>query len=191
VSIVDPDRSFTVTTLQQWKEFGDAVVIVRVSTDRDDPATSKDPAVNGGLYGRLADFTVTHVFWVRDAAHRPPAHFTAGVWGWWVKDGRPRVPIVGKGDPRYEAGHEYLVVLDRFREGWTTSVGMPFDDGRSGVGEWLGQTSPLDPGAARLLGNDTAGVQRLMDSARLSAMSRRYSALDPAARAQKIMFGRR
>jgi hypothetical protein len=186
ISVIDPDAAFYIDTLQQWKDYGDAVVTVRVVADRVDPTTPKDPDVNGGLYGRIADLQVTHTFWIRDADHRPPAAFSTALWGWWIKDGA-RVPIATRGNPRMIPGHSYLVVLDRFPDGWGPAAELPFDNDTVGSGEWLGRGAHDDrPAVRRLLGQDEAGVQRLIDSVRLSAASRRYSGLDPARRAAKI-----
>ena len=79
--VIDPDASFYAQTLQQWKDYGDAIVAFRVVSDRIDPETPADPNVNGGMYGRIASIHVTHTFWVRDAQHRPPSTFTMAVWG--------------------------------------------------------------------------------------------------------------
>jgi hypothetical protein len=188
VSIVDPDAAFYIHTLRDWKDYGDAIVTVHVDSDRVDPSTPKDPDVNGGLIGRQADFRVTHTFWTRDAAHQPPTTFAALMWGWWDKDGNPRMPIASKGDPRYLPGHDYLVVLDRFRDGWTPAIGMPFDGGTAGTGEWLGRADPVESGINQLLGKDEAGVQQLLDSVQLSPTSRKYSARTPEDRAQKLLL---
>src|SRR4051812_17496797 len=139
-SVIDPDASFYATTLQQWKDYGDAIVTFRVVTDQVDPKTSADPDVNGGLFGRIATIRVTHVFWARDRAHRPPATLSMPVWGWFIKGVDAR-RIVPRGEPRLEPGHTYLAAMAHFRDGWAQLAGgadAPFDRGTVGVGEWLG-----------------------------------------------------
>jgi hypothetical protein len=191
--ILDPDLAFLVSSLQDWKDYGDAVVAVRVVADRDDPATPAGRNGNGGLIGRLADVRITHTFWVRHAAHQPPARFTAPVSGWFVRHGT-RTPTVPRGEPRFEPGHRYLVALARFGDGWNylTGAAVPFDGGVVGHGEWAGRDpAATQPGDTELLGADTARVQRALDAVQLSAAARRYDRLDPVTRAHRIARARR
>jgi hypothetical protein len=185
LSVVDPDAAFYAGTLQEWKDYGDAIVTARVIADRDDPRTPADPDENGGLYNRIADVRITHVFWVRDAAHRPPATFHLSVWGWWRKDGG-ETPIVVRGDPRLEPGHNYLLAMAHLRDGWAPMAGgaaAPFDGGIVGRGEWKGRDKRADqPALDRLLGHDVRGVQQVIDSVQSSAASKRLSGLDPVRR---------
>lgn len=192
VAKIDPDAAFYADTLQQWKDYGDAIVAARVTSDRPDPRDSKDPDVNGGLFNRLATLQITRTFWTRDAAHRPPARpFTISVWGWFDKTGS-RTPIAVVGNPRLEPGHSYLLVLCLLRKHWTTVSGgasVPFDGGVVGHGEWKGRDDERakQPAIDRLLGKRAAGVQQVLDSVQLSPLSQRYSNLEPDARARKLM----
>lgn len=190
VSIIDPDAAFNPTKLTDWKNYGDAVVAVRVTGEREAPATR--PSVARGLVGRVADLRITHIFWVRDARHRPPHTVAAAVWGW---TGADRTPVAARGDPRIVPGHDYLVVLARFTDGWGLLGGggeAPFDDGIVGHGEWLGrdnraqQDDAQRPAIDTLLGKDSAGVQRVVDTVGPNAASVRYADLEPYARAHQI-----
>ena len=194
VAKIDPDAAFYADTLQQWKDYGDAIVAARVTSDRPDPRDSKNPDVNGGLFNRLATLQVTRTFWARDAAHRPPPHpFTISVWGWFDKSSGhgTRTPIAVVGNPRLEPGHSYLLVLCLLRKHWTTVSGgasVPFDGGVVGHGEWKGRDDKRtqQPAIDRLLGKRASTVQQVLDSVRLSPLSRRYSDLEPDARARRL-----
>lgn len=190
VTVVDPDPAFVATRLVDWKNFGDAIASVRVVSERPDPSTPADPNENGGLYGRLVELRVEHVFWVRDAAHTPPAAFTSSAMGWFGKGGH-RTPLAARNEPRLVPRHRYLMATAHFADGWGGLGGgaeVPFDSGVVGVGEWDGRDSHAEqPALDQLMGRDAGQVQAAIDAVAPDPVSIKYGDLEPVARAQQVM----
>jgi hypothetical protein len=187
--IVDPNAAFTAPTLQDWKDLGDAVAAVEITGERKDPGTTADPAGTSGVYGRLIDVQVLHVYWQRGPAFTPPATFTTNGWGW-VSHGNTLQPIVARGEPRLDPNHVYLLALAKFKTGWAglgSGAEVPFDGGQVGYGEWEGRDKNIkQPALEELMGKDAAGVQAALDQTQPSAQSAKYDDLDPIQRAKKL-----
>lgn len=189
VQIIDPQAAFTAKTLRDWKDLGDAIVAVQVTAERPDPGTAQTPAGTGGVYGRLVDIVVLHVYWQRDGAPAPPTGFTSKAWGWFNRGNRKQ-PIVARGEPRLEASHLYLLAIAKFKEGWVglgDGAEVPFDGGTVGDGEWDGH-DPKDkqPALDQLIGKNAAQVQQTIDATNPDPRATQYRDLDPISRAEKI-----
>jgi hypothetical protein len=188
-SIIDPSSPFSATTLRDWKDLGDAIVAVDVTADRKDPGTIAHPAGQNGVYGRLIDVTVVHVYWQRGPAFAPPSSFTSKAWGW-VDHGNELQPIVARGEPRLEPHHLYLMAIAKFSTGWAglgAGAEVPFDGGVIGTGEWQGRDKNIDqPAIDSLLGKNAAGVQTSVDETQPDPRAAQFDNLSPAQRAKKL-----
>jgi hypothetical protein len=187
--IVDPAAAFTAPTLADWKDLGDAIAAVEITGDRKDPGTAADPAGTSGVYGRLIDVQVLHVYWQRGPAFTPPTTFTTNGWGW-ISHGNSLQPIVARGEPRLVPDHIYLMALAKFTTGWAglgSGAEVPFDGGNVGYGEWEGRDKNIkQPAIADLMGKNAAGVQEAIDQTQPDPNAAKYDNLDPIQRAKKL-----
>lgn len=184
--ILDSTATFTAPTLRDWKDVGDAIVAVEVTGERQDPATATGP---NGVYGRLVDVSVLHVYWQRGSGTAPPGNFTMRAWGW-LLDGNSMQPFVVRGEPRLDVNHVYLLAMAHFATGWAglgSGAEVPFDGGIVGHGEWEGRDPKLgQPALAELLGKDAAQVQAIIDATQADPRAAAYDELDPLGRARKL-----
>ena len=191
--IIDPISSFSATSLQDWKDLGDAIVAAQVTAERPDGGSASEPAGANGVYGRLIDVQVLQTYWQRGPRFTPPQRFTTKALGY-VLHGNQEQPIVARGEPRLEKGHVYLLVIARFGSTWAglgNGAEVPFDNGTIGVGEWDGRDKNVEqPAIDSLLGDNAAQLQAAINRTQPDPRAALYDNLTPDQRAKKLGIGK-
>ncbi|MEV6105106.1 hypothetical protein AB0M28_10375 [Streptomyces sp. NPDC051940] len=161
-------------TASDWVTNGDhAVVVEMVSGSEHKGALSARKKENGeGHIPRTATMRVDQVLWSRPGAAAAPKTYQADLLGWWW-DGSGEQEFAWKGEPRFEEGHQYIVLLIKGGDGkWGATLhAMPYDDGKVGTGESNGSvgiasgTDELEGLEKEANGKSAAAVKQLLDAA--------------------------
>ena len=117
---IEAKHSIPVTELADWVSYGDAVVVVSITSERDQPMSAEQEKTGEGALDRRVTMEVEDVVWTRPGADRPPEVMEVLATGWLLHDGE-RKPYTLDNLPRLTVGHEYLMPLADFDEaGWDT-----------------------------------------------------------------------
>ncbi|MEU8139743.1 hypothetical protein [Streptodolium elevatio] len=160
-----------------WVSYGDHVMVVTVTGERDGPE---------GPWLRVVDMRVDEAVWSREGA-AVPGVFRSYAAGVRARDGRPPYALVG--EPRYEVGSTYVVAVFRAErsaapDGWVVFSGLPCQGGRIGDGEMAGGAANADGVMAAVGGRDAAALRALLAATPPDPVSLKYPHLDGAARFQ-------
>lgn len=96
-------------TLEDWVSYGDALAVIVIAAEREDPRDAVTEKTGEGMVTRTLTIDVEEIGWQREGTSIPE-EFTVGALGWGLKDGT-LVPMKSSESPRLEVGGRYLVML--------------------------------------------------------------------------------
>ncbi|SDJ51882.1 hypothetical protein [Streptomyces indicus] len=188
-------------TAADWVTYAEHVVVVKVTAERELPASQEELAAGEGYLPRQVDLAVQKVLWSSEkSTTQVPASFPWLADGWSFH-GTERTPMVMEGTPRMEVGHTYVMAVEwqpGISEGGDEIPGqwrglgsgstIPYDDGVLGQGESEGEIlSPAQTLAAAETGPDGLSLEDSLTGKDTSAL---VSALNSAEPLPAEDFGR-
>ncbi|MEV0779940.1 hypothetical protein [Streptomyces sp. NPDC050428] len=174
-------EAYETVTASDWVTHGDhAVVLSVVPGSEHKSSTPEDEKDNGeGHVPRTATMKVDEVLWSKPGAEPAPTTFEMQLLGWWW-EGDSQREFAWQGEPRFEEGHKYIVLLAKGDGEWgATTHAMPYDNSKVGNGEIAGSvvsargTGELEGLAKDADGKDAAAVKQLLNEAQPEKLSPR------------------
>ncbi|MFD7298344.1 hypothetical protein ACFV9W_34090 [Streptomyces sp. NPDC059897] len=169
-------EAYPTLTAVDWVENGEHAVVLSVVPGSEHKGSApEDERDNGeGHIPRTATMKVDEVLWSKPGAEPAPTTFNEELPGWWW-EGEDQREFAWQGEPRFEEGHKYIVLLVKGDGEWgATTHAMPYDNGKVGNGEISGSvfsarsTDELQGLAKEANGKDAAAVKEILDDAELN-----------------------
>lgn len=183
IALMEGEPRVPADTPAEWVTYADAVVVARVTAERDTISVSEaESDENGGYQPREVTLSVVSVIWKNEllpnATTPIPPTLTLQASGALVEDGQA-TPAAIEGSPRLAIDHTYIMPIGKFASSGTweiinSTAVLPYDDGTVGIGEWEGSASrtlspsDLEAGsvAVKALGGTAATVSQTLSSAK-------------------------
>lgn len=173
--------------------YGDHVLVVTVTTDREMPLSPEEARRGEGLILREVTLRVDKALWTRPGAQPAPETITSTASGWTVHEGNKRKRLTTQGFPRLEMGNTYLVAVYRAQErgyapdDWMPFLIFPYNDGEIGRGDQSGgRPAWLTGELAAAHGKPGAWLADLLRTTAADPISAKYQHLDGAARFRAV-----
>lgn len=144
VMVSEGDQLLPSDSLTDWVTYGDHLVVVKVTGQRELAPTSEETAAGEGYIPRVINLRVDKVLWSRKEAPNAPLSFETDLDGWQFHGGR-RTPVRLRGEPMMKVGKRYVLPIVYFSKtkrvqnaGWSAlspnSI-FPYEAGVLGKGD--------------------------------------------------------
>ncbi|MCF2527007.1 hypothetical protein [Yinghuangia soli] len=185
-SVLSGTPILPVRTAEDLVSYGDHVLVVTVTAEREIPPSTEELRRGEGMILREVTLRVDETLWSRSGMTAPTS-ITSTASGWLMHDNKRR-PFVSSGSPRLEPGHTYTVAMYRPHErgnaadDWVAFLMLAYDDGRIGNGEQAGGKPPITGALAASEGQPGSALATLLAATPPDPVSTKYLDLDGAAR---------
>ncbi|MGA4541317.1 hypothetical protein ACPA54_15150 [Uniformispora flossi] len=173
-----------------WVSYGDHVLVVTVSEERELPDTQV-ASRHEGLIMRDLRLTVREVLWSRAGADAAPQTMQATASGWIVRKGK-RTAFTSEGMPRLEVGSTYITAVyrdhtDKGGDGWSSFSTIPYEQQQIGKGDNSGGKLMAQGVLSKTAGQPAAAISQLLSTTSPDPISIKYSGLDGPERYRATM----
>jgi len=167
-------------SLSDWVSYADAVAVVTVKSERVLPVDNEVADRGEGLVGHVSTVSIDRVVWTRAGAPEPPTSIALASSPYVFNDGKVTDRTAG-GVIDLEVGHQYLMPMLEFPEGWgylTSATNLIISDGKIQTTD----ANKTQPFAADVTGLTPTEVGQVLESTKPDPVAAAHPELDAVKR---------